>query len=76
LLTGEAAEASSGSSEFRCVERKGLVEYDDVAHCRSVGSFNAFVQQFLSERGLVGENRRRMYWALFYAWKNEIRSIC
>lgn len=65
---------SSGSSERHCVERKCWLNFDDVAHCRNVESFNAFVRQFLSERGLVGESRRRMYWALFYAWKNGIHS--
>jgi hypothetical protein len=65
---------SSGSSKRRCVERKGWLNFDDVAHCRSVESFNAFVEQFLSERGLVGEGRRRTYWALFYRWKESLSS--
>lgn len=66
-------ELSSSSSEHRR-EPKCWLKFEDVAHCRDVESFNAFVEQFLSERGLVGERRRRTYWALFYAWKNEIRS--
>jgi hypothetical protein len=70
----EVVQLSSGSSERRYVERKGWLNFDDVAHCRSVESFNAFVDQYLSERGLVGERRRRTYWALFYSWKNGIRS--
>jgi hypothetical protein len=36
---------SSGSSERRCVERKDWLNFDDVVHCRSVESFNAFVEQ-------------------------------
>jgi len=63
------AELSSGSSERRHSEPKCWLNFDDVAHCRSIESFNAFVEQFLSERGLVGEDRRRTYWALFYRWK-------
>jgi hypothetical protein len=61
----------SGSSKHRR-EPKSWLKFEDVVHCRDVESFNAFVQQFLSERGLVGENRKRTYWALFYAWKNRL----
>jgi len=53
----------SGSSES---ER---LVFGDVGCCKDVESFHAFVRRFLEERGLVGEPRRRMYWALFYAWK-------
>jgi hypothetical protein len=45
-----------------------------VAHCRNVESFYAFVELFLSERGLVGEARLRTYWALVYRWKESISS--
>jgi len=72
LLTKEVVQVDSGSSERRRGEPKQWLNFDDVAHCRDVASLNAFVEQFLSERGLIGESRRRMYWALFYAWKNEI----
>jgi hypothetical protein len=44
---------SSGSSERRRSEPKSWLNFDDVAHCRNVESFNAFVEQFLSERGLA-----------------------
>jgi hypothetical protein len=64
---------SSGSSERRRSEPKSWLNFDDVAHCRNVESFYAFVEQFLSERGLVGESRKRTYFALFYAWKNSAR---
>jgi hypothetical protein len=67
---------SSGNSEPRRCEPKCRLKFEDVVHCRDVESFNAFVEQFLSERGLVGESRRRTYWALFYAWKNGISSVC
>jgi hypothetical protein len=59
-LTLWVVELSSGSSKRRCVEGKGWLNFDDVAHCRSVESFNAFVEQFLSERGLVGERARAL----------------
>jgi hypothetical protein len=67
LLSLEANSLSSGSSERRYVECKNWLKFDDVTHCPSVESFNAFVEQYLSERGLVGERRRCTYWALFYA---------
>jgi hypothetical protein len=63
---------SSGSSERRRREPKSWLKFEDVVHCRDVESFNAFVEQYLSERGLVGETRKRTYWTLFYAWKNRI----
>lgn len=49
---------------------KSWLNFDDVVYCRDVERFNAFVEQYLSERGLVGEERRRTYLALFHAWKN------
>lgn len=69
MLTLAVVELNSGSSERRRYEPKRWLKFEDVVHCRDVESFNAFVGQFLSERGLVGENRRCTYWALFYAWK-------
>jgi len=65
----EVAGLSSGSSECCRREPKCWLKFEDVAHCRDVASFIAFVDQFLSERGLVGESRMKWYWALFYAWK-------
>lgn len=71
LLRLEAVRLGSGSSERDRGEPKCWLNFDDVAHCRNVESFNAFVEQYLSERGLVGEKRTRTYWALFYAWKGK-----
>jgi len=65
---------SSGSSERRRSEPKSWLNFDDVAHCRDVASLNAFIEQFLSERGLVGEARLRTRWALLYRWKEAISS--
>jgi len=63
---------SSGSSERRRREPKNWLNFDDVAHCRDIESLNAFIDQFLSEWGLVGESRTRTYWALLDAWKKGI----
>jgi len=68
-LTLQVVGLNSGSSEHCRREPKCWLKFEDVVNCRDVESFNAFVGQFLSERGLVDENRMRTYWALFYAWK-------
>jgi len=67
-------ELSNDASKRPRNESKSWLRFDDVANCRDVESFNVFVEQFLSERGLAGENRKRLYWALFYAWKSKICS--
>jgi hypothetical protein len=72
MLTLAVAELNSGSSERRRREPMCWLHFEDVVHCRDVESLNAFVDQFISERGLVGEDRRRTCWALFYAWKKGI----
>jgi hypothetical protein len=70
-LLGVVGPVGSCSSERnRRREPKNWLKFEDVVNCRDAESFNAFVEQFLSERGLVGEDRKRTYWALFYAWKN------
>jgi hypothetical protein len=72
----EVEELSSGSSERRRHEPRNWLRFEDVVHCRDVESFNAFADQYLSERGLVGENRMSAYWALLNAWKKGIGSGC
>ena len=74
LLRLEVVGLSSGSSEPCRSEPKCWLNSDYVAHCRSVESFNAFVEQFLSERGLAGEDRQRTFWALLNRWKKGISS--
>lgn len=74
MLTLVVVELNSRSSERRRPEPKSWLKFEDVVHCRDVESFNVFVEQFLSERGLVGESRTRTYWALFYAWKGKSSS--
>ena len=76
MLTLAGVELNSGSSERHHRQPKRWLNFEDVVHCRDIESFNAFVEQFLSERGLVDESRTRTYWALFYAWKNGIFSGC
>ena len=76
MLTLWVVGLSSGSSERRRREPKCWLRFEDVVHCRDVESLNAFINQFLSERGLVDESRKRTCWALFYAWKDGIRSGC
>jgi len=62
-------ELSSDSSERRRQEPKCWLKFDDVVHCQDVESFNAFVGQFLTERGLVGESSKKWYFALLNTWK-------
>ncbi|MEM2105126.1 MAG: hypothetical protein QXV21_01475 [Candidatus Bathyarchaeia archaeon] len=64
----------SGSSERCRCEPKSWLKFEDVVNCRDVESLNAFINQYLSERGLVGERRRRTYYALVKAWNNGIHS--
>ena len=70
----EVGNLSSDSSERRHKEPKSWLRFEDVVHCRDIASLNEFIQQYLSERGLIGEKRERAYWALVYAWKNGIGS--
>jgi len=58
---------NSGGSERDRVEPKRWLKFDDVVHVRDVAHFYAFFDQYCSERGLAGERRLNVYWALFYA---------
>jgi hypothetical protein len=63
----------SGSSERRGrSEPKYWLNFDDLTYCCNVESFDAFVEQYLSERGLFCKSGRRTYWALFHAWKEGV----
>jgi len=46
-----------------------LKDFDDVVNCKNVEEFNQFVQEYLSERNLEGEDKKKTYWALFHRWK-------
>ncbi|MEM3577405.1 MAG: hypothetical protein QXX51_03005 [Candidatus Bathyarchaeia archaeon] len=49
-----------------------MLEFEDVKKCKNIEEFSKFVQQYLDERKLQGEERRKTYWALFYAWKETL----
>jgi hypothetical protein len=51
---------------------KWNVLFDRVVLCRDVSEFNRFVSGFIECFGLKGEDARRVYWALFYRWKNSL----
>lgn len=76
LTLSEVVELTNESSDRHRHEPKSWLKFEDVVHCRDVESLNAFVQQYLTERGLVGESRTKCYWALFYEWKKGISSGC
>jgi len=48
-----------------------LLEFDDVVKCKDVAELNDFIRWYLAERNIVvpSERARRLYWALFYRWK-------
>jgi len=56
-----------------------LLEFDAVKRCSSIAEFNLFVRHYLAERGLVAdgkhEDTRKLYWALFYAWRDSLRGV-
>jgi hypothetical protein len=61
---------SSGSSEDQRQSRsRRLDPFEAVRDCKDIESFNEFARRYLDDRHLWGEDRRRSYWALFYAWK-------
>lgn len=42
---------------------------EEVSKCKNISEVNSFIQRYLEERHLEGEERRKTYWVLFYAWK-------
>lgn len=46
-----------------------MLNFDDVKNCKTTEILNEFIRQYLNERNLKGEQRKKTYWALFYAWK-------
>lgn len=48
-----------------------MAEFEDVKKCKSMEELNDFIQKYLDGHNLKGENRRKTYWALFYAWKED-----
>jgi hypothetical protein len=49
--------------------KKFRLAFEDVTKCKDVAEVNSFIREYLDERELEGEERRRMYWALFYKLK-------
>jgi hypothetical protein len=48
------------------------LRFEDVKDCKTVEQLYEFIDKYLDERQLKGEERRKTYWALFYAWKEDI----
>ena len=48
-----------------------MLKFEDVLKCVDVAHLHWFIDTYLDERRLEGEERRKTYWALFYAWKNK-----
>jgi hypothetical protein len=42
--------------------------FEDVRNCKDIATLNQFIRKYLEERGLQGEEKRKTYWALIYAW--------
>ena len=51
------------------------LDFEDIAKCKDIADFNDFVKCYLDERNLEGEERRKIYWALFYKWKESSKNI-
>jgi hypothetical protein len=45
------------------------LKFEDVKGCKTVEQLYEFITQYLDEGQLQGQERRKTYWALFYAWK-------
>lgn len=56
------------------MERKPILNFDDVGKCRTIQELNEFIAKYLDENHLQGEARRKTYWALFYRWKESQES--
>lgn len=52
-----------------------LLKFEDVLDCVDVAHLNWFAEQYLEERKLEGEAKRKTYWALFYAWKKRALTV-
>ncbi|MFW6117210.1 MAG: hypothetical protein ACOC6G_01325 [Thermoproteota archaeon] len=46
-----------------------MLNFDEVTRCRDVGELNDFINQYVKERELEGESKRKHTWALFYTWR-------
>ena len=52
------------------------MEIEEVVHCRTVKEFFLFFDNYCEEHKIVDkEEKRRLYWRLFYFWKEHIISL-
>ncbi len=49
-----------------------LLKFEDVLKCTDIAHLHSFIDTYLDERRLEGEAREKTYWALFYAWKENV----
>jgi hypothetical protein len=49
------------------------LKFEEVKKCSSAQEFNSFTRQYLDERNLKPDDRKKLYWALFYTWKGNIK---
>jgi hypothetical protein len=56
---------------------RGFLVFSDVIHCNDVAEFNLFVRRYLEERGVVvpSESVSKIFWALFYRWKESMSLV-
>ena len=46
-----------------------MLKFEYVINCKTTEELNKFIQEYLDQEELEGEQRRKTYWALFYTWK-------
>ncbi|MFW6110688.1 MAG: hypothetical protein ACOC6H_01475 [Thermoproteota archaeon] len=57
-----------------------MLNFDEVTSCGDIRELNEFINRYVKERDLEGENKRKQTWALFYTWrqsflKREIKNL-
>ena len=52
-----------------------MLRFEDIRKCKTIEELNEFIQKYLDERGLRGEQPKKTYWALFYAWRETSSSL-
>jgi hypothetical protein len=52
----------------RALSKPMMMEHD-IVKCKDIAELNLFIRRFLEERNLDTETRRKVYWRLFYTWK-------
>ena len=49
-----------------------MKNFNDVIRCSDVEALNRFICEYVDERKLEGIEKTKTYWALFYAWRDEV----